>query len=169
MCFTKYFLCFRKYIDWGRGERKKKLSHLTYAVLPSHNVILLLETLGGSNCTKELNWKAFCWVHHFCNCIMYFFMVLSDKDLKLTYKKCMHCLKCKLFLEHFQWESQYPLSALIWQNYFTAMTKQISNDGWIFIDNWYNLRYIHVGWTFRNSVRSASIYLLKGLYKVAKC
>lgn len=40
-------------------------------------------------------------------------MVLSDKDLKLTYKKCMHCFKCKLFLEHFQWESQYPLSALI--------------------------------------------------------
>lgn len=36
-------------------KKKKKLSHLTYAVLPSHIVILLLETLGGSNCTKELN------------------------------------------------------------------------------------------------------------------
>lgn len=69
LCFTKYCMCFSKFVDWGMGEGKKKI-HLIYAFLPSHIVILLLETLG-TNCTKEAILRAFCGVHHFCNCVMY--------------------------------------------------------------------------------------------------
>lgn len=84
LCFTKYCMCFSKFVDWGMGEGKKKNLHLIYAFLPSHiELFLLLETLG-TNCTKEPSLKAFCGVHRFCNCIMCFFVVLSDKDIKLT-------------------------------------------------------------------------------------
>ena len=70
----------------------KKNLHLIYAFLPSHiELFLLLETLG-TNCTKEPSLKAFCGVHHFCNCIMCFFVVLSDKDIKLTNIEEMYAL-----------------------------------------------------------------------------
>lgn len=79
LCFTILYM-FQQVCRLGNGKDKKL--HLIYAFLPSH-IILLLETLG-TNCTKETSLKAFCGVHHFCNYIMYFFVVLSDKDIKLT-------------------------------------------------------------------------------------
>lgn len=92
LCFTKYCMCFSKFVGWGMGEGKKKNLHLIYAFLPSHiELFLLLETLG-TNCTKEPSLKAFCGVHHFCNCIMCFFVVLSDKDIKLTNIEEMYAL-----------------------------------------------------------------------------
>jgi len=81
----KILYVFQQVCRLGNGRRQKKKNlHLIYAFLPSHiELFLLLETLG-TNCTKEPSLKAFCGVHHFCNCIMCFFVVLSDKDIKLT-------------------------------------------------------------------------------------
>lgn len=74
----------------------------------------------------------------------------------------MHCLKCKLFLEHFQWELHYLISALIWEFFFTAISTDFSGNRFykknyvsgFFIGNWFNLRYIEVCWTFINWVQS---------------
>lgn len=75
-------MCFSKFVDWGMGEGKKITFNLCIFAKP-YWVILLLETLG-TNCTKKTSLKTCFGVHHFCNCIMYFFVVLSDKDIKLT-------------------------------------------------------------------------------------
>lgn len=66
----KILYVFQQVCRLGNGRRQKKKIHLIYAFLPSHIVILLLETLG-TNCTKEAILRAFCGVHHFCNCVMY--------------------------------------------------------------------------------------------------
>lgn len=88
----KILYVFQQVCRLGNGRRQKKNLHLIYAFLPSHiELFLLLETLG-TNCTKEPSLKAFCGVHHFCNCIMCFFVVLSDKDIKLTNIEEMYAL-----------------------------------------------------------------------------
>lgn len=79
----KILYVFQQVCRLGNGRRQKKITFNLCIFAKPYWVILLLETLG-TNCTEEPSSKAFCGVHHFCNCIMCFFVVLSDKDIKLT-------------------------------------------------------------------------------------
>lgn len=76
-------MCFSKFVDWGRGEGKKKKFIFNLCIFVKLYWVILLLKILGINCIKELSLKAFCGVYYFCNCIMYFFVVLSDKDIKL--------------------------------------------------------------------------------------